>query len=255
MAQESAAEGKYLYGIMRLGTPFNLGSRSVGEQGVPIYQIVVDDLAALVSDSPIVEYEGSRRNLMAHTRVLEEAMQYGTVLPVRFGIVAPSEDAVRRQLSGARGDELRAALDQMEGRVELGLKAFWYEDVIFGEVVNENSQIRQLRDSLAGKSPEETYYERIRLGELIEGELARRRGEDAARIIERLRPLVEAVHEQPAITDRMVVNAAFLIRRAAEPEIDAAVNELDAELGKRMMFKLVGPAPLYNFVSLKIGWS
>lgn len=250
----ATAEGKYLYCIIRSEGEHAFSSRGIGERGDPVHLIRGEGLAAVVSDSPIVEYESSRRNMMAHTRVLEEVMREHALLPVRFGIIAPDEAAIARQLAGAKAEAIRAQLGRIEGKAELGLKAFWYEEVIFAEIVADSAEIRRLRDSLAGRSPEETYYERIRLGELIEGEMARRREADAARILEALRPLAVEAQVSPPITDRMVVNAAFLIAAADEPAFEAAVQALDAELGRRILFKLVGPVPPYNFVSLTIGW-
>lgn len=250
----AVAEGKYLYCIIRCDGPREFGSRGIGERGDPVHLISGDGLAAVVSDSPIVEYESSRRNMLAHTRVLEEVMQGHALLPVRFGIIAPDEGAIARQLVGAKAEALRGQLERIEGKLELGLKAFWYEEVIFAEIVADSAEIRRLRDSLAGRSPEETYYERIRLGELIEGEMARRREADAARILAALRPLSVEAQVSAPITDRMVVNAAFLVDAASEAAFDAAVQALDAELGRRILFKVVGPVPPYNFVSLTIGW-
>ena len=65
----------------------------------------------------------------------------------------------------------------MEGKVEMGLKALWYEGIVFDEILAERDDIRHLRDSLQGKSPEKTYYERIKLGELVE-EAVRRQAID-----------------------------------------------------------------------------
>lgn len=254
MPQTTTAEGKYLYCIIKGEAGHEFSSRGIGERGDPVQVVRGDGLAAIVSDSPIVEYESSRRNMMAHTRVLEEVMQDHTLLPVRFGIIAPDEGAVARQLCGAKAETLRTQLGRVEGRVELGLKAFWFEEVIFAEIVADNAEIRRLRDSLTGRSAEETYYERIRLGELIEGEMVRRRDADAARILDALRPLAVETQVSAPITDRMVVNAAFLVDHVGEAAFDAAVQALDAQLGKRMLFKVVGPVPPYNFVSLTIGW-
>jgi hypothetical protein len=255
MSANTPAEGKYLYCLIRADAAREFASRGIGERGDPVYSIVgAGGLAAVVSDSPIVEYEGSRRNMMAHTRVLEEVMQEHTVLPVRFGVVAPDAAAIARQLAGARAAELISIIDSLDGKIELGLKAFWFEEVIFAEIVAQNAQVRQLRDSLAGRSAEETYYERIRLGELIEGEMAARRAADAEAILAALRPLVDDLRVNQVITDRMVLNAAFLLGREREPQFDAAVNALDAAMGKRIMFKYVGPVPAYNFVTITIGW-
>lgn len=248
------ATGKYLYGIIRADQAHTFAARGMGEHGDAVYTILGNGLAAIVSDSPVIEYESSRRNMMTHTRVLEEVMQSHTVLPVRFGIVAPDTEAIERQLTGQRAVALTTALDRLEGKIELGLKAFWFEEVIFAEIVAANPAIRELRDLLTGRSADETYYERIKLGELIEGEMRRRREADAAQILDHLRPLAEEYLVSPPITDRMVVNAAFLIPRSSEAALEAAVNELDAVLGKRIMFKLVGPVPPYNFVNVTIGW-
>jgi len=174
--------------------------------------------------------------------------------PIRFDSVAPSPDAVREQLLKARYGELSALLDAMEGRIEMGLKAFWYEDVVFQEMVQENPTVRRMRNSLEGRSLEETYYERIRLGELVEADLKSRRVKDADSIIERLRPLAEKTQVHATFADHMVVNAAFLIARTREAEFDAAIRRLDAEMGHRLLTKCVGPVAPYNFVNVHMRW-
>jgi hypothetical protein len=247
------AEGCYLYGIIAASEPQHFTSRGIGDRGDPVYTIHANDLAAVVSDSPLIEYESTRRTMMAHTRVLEEVMQQHTVLPVRFGIVAPGSAAICQMLCNQQ-EELRHNLEALAGRIELGLKAFWFEDAIFNEVVAQHQPIRELRDSLNGRSAEETYYERIRLGELIEAAMKRQREEDAERILQVLEPIVERTLISPPITDRMVLNAAFLLEHRNESAFDAAIQELDAQMGQRLMFKYVGPVPPYNFVTLTMRW-
>ena len=142
----------------------------------------------------------------------------------------------------------------MSSRVELGLKAFWYEEAIFREIVEENSSLRRLRDSLMGRSSEETYYDRIRLGEMIEAEMARKRYKDAEKILSHLNPLVYKTRENQTFTDRTVLNAAFWVDQDREVEFDQAIQELKAEMGDRLMFKYVGPVPPYNFVNIVVRW-
>jgi hypothetical protein len=142
----------------------------------------------------------------------------------------------------------------MEGRVELGLKAFWYDEVIFREILEESPSIRQLRDSLLGRSAEETYYDRIRLGELIDASMWKKRDADAERILEKIRPLVHKSRANKVITDKMVLNAAFLVDKVHEAEVDEVVRQLDTEMGKRLMFKYVGPVPPYNFINIVVHW-
>jgi hypothetical protein len=251
---QEVSPGKYLYCIIRCPEPHKFNTRGIGEQGAIVNTINYKDLAVVVSDSPVVEYDNSRRNMMAHSAVLDEVMHEYTILPVRFGIVAPDAQAIMEQMLQRRYAEFDKLLLKMEGKVELGLKAFWYEDVVYREIVDTNPGISQLRSSLVGRAAEETYYERIKLGELVEAAMNKLRVDDADRITNVLKPLAYETRINDVITERMVLNAAFLVSREREPEFDQAIQQLDAELGKRLIFKYVGSAPPYNFVNIVVRW-
>jgi hypothetical protein len=254
MLQPDVTKGKYLYCITRCPEPRRFTHLGIGQQGDIVYTVHFKSLAAVVSDSPMIEYDNTRRNMMAHTLVLEEAMQGCTILPVRFGTVGPSIEAIQEKLLARRYDELSGLIAEMEGRVELGLKAFWYEETIFREIVEENPVIRRLRDSLVGRTPEQTYYERIRLGEMIETTMWKKRDQEAEHILDHARPLVHKTRANNVITDRMVLNAAFLVEGARQAEFDQMVKQLDQQMGERLMFKYVGPVPPYNFVNVVVTW-
>ena len=241
---------QYVYGIIRDPNPREFGTKGIGERGDVVHTITPRGLAVVLSDSGAKEYDNSRRNMMAHMTVLEEAMRDYCVLPVRFGTVAPSLQAVMDSVLVKRYDELVGLLIEMDGRVEMGLKAFWYEEAIFREIIEQTPAIRQLRDKLVGRTAEQTYYERIRLGEMIASAMDRQRDVDQEAILERLRPFVHKTVLNKTITDRMIMNAAFLVNKVDEPKLDKALQELDAAIGKRVMFKYVGPVPPYNFVNI-----
>jgi hypothetical protein len=254
MPDSRNSDGKYMYCIIRCSEPRQFTNLGIGERGDIVDTVNYENLAVVVSNSPIIEYDTSRRNMMAHTRVLEEVMQEFTVLPIRFSTVAPSVEDVREQLLKRRFGEINGLLAEMEGRIEMGLKAFWYEGIIFEEIVREDPTIRKLRDKLIGRPSEETYYERIRLGEMIETSMWKKRDGDAEKILEQLRPLAYETRANKVISDRMVLNGAFLIDRNQEATFDAAIQQLDDKMGSRLMFKYVGPVPPYNFVDIVIHW-
>ena len=251
---EPESMGKYMYCVIRCREPRQFATLGIGERGDIVHTVSHEDLAAVVSDSPIIEYESSRRNMMAHTLVLEEVMRDFAILPIRFGTIAPSSEAIQGQVLKRRYEEMNNLLDEMEGRKELGLKALWYEEVLFREIVEENPPIRQLRDSLAGLPPQQSYHDRIRLGEMVHTALGKKRDADAEMILARLRPLAYRSKSNPVVTDRMVLNAAFLVDVSREAEFDQAVQQQDAEMGSRLMFKYVDQVPPYNFVSITIKW-
>lgn len=248
------AEGKYLYGIIDAPAPATFAAPGIGGRGDEVHTLALGRLAAVVSNSPRIEYDNSRRHMMAHTRVLEEVMARHTLLPVCFGTVASDPEVIAEKILRDRRDELVERLEQMRGRMELGLKASWRDGVVFEEVLAENPAIRKLRDSLVGRSPDKTHFERVRLGEQIAQALEHKRRSDEERILDRVRPFVHKTRLNKTIGDRMVINGAFLVDAVHEPELDASIRAMDAEWGERLTFKYVGPVPPYNFVAITIHW-
>src|SRR6516165_955717 len=254
MKDTGQSDGQYLYAVIACTEPREFTARGIGERGDVVHTVNYRRLAAVVSNSPNVEYESSRRNMMAHTLVLEEVMEQFDLLPVRFGTIAPAAGSVEPRLLAPRYQEFTELLEQMRGRIEVGLKAFWYEGAAVAEVVRENETIRRMRDALNGRSPTETYYERIRLGEEVEHALAQKRTRDEETILARIRPLVHKTRTNKIVSDRMVVNAAFLVDRQNGLQLDDAVRRLSDEFNDRLMFKYFGPVPPYNFVNIVVNW-
>jgi len=81
-------EGIYIYCIIGTEAAKAFGLIGIGGRGDKVYTICFKDIAAVVSNSPIIKYTVSRKNMLAHERAIEEAMNEHTVLPVRFATIA-----------------------------------------------------------------------------------------------------------------------------------------------------------------------
>ena len=249
--------GKYLYCIIPCSEDRTFDEVGIGDDS-PVHMVSYEGLAVVASDSSVKQYESTRKDMMAHERVIETVMMEFTLLPVRFGTVTDSASPTQdiQKLLRSRFEEFHRLLGDMEGKVELGLKAFWRDEkAVFEEVIAENAEIRKLRNALSGKSPEATHFDRVRLGEMVKEALNRKRTKEAAHILLPLRRVAHSVQENEVLADRIVVNAAFLVDKAREPEFDQAVSKLDEQLGQRVALKYVGPAPPYNFVNIVVNWN
>ncbi len=247
-----------VYCIAR-GEPFQngappFGAKAIGRQGNPVYTIHFMDLAAVVSDSEVPRYDIGRENTMAHQLVIEEAMGRSDMLPVRFGTVAKSAQDVQEKLLKRKFGEFHHLLQYVQGRVELGVKVFWNRERLFNHIAAEDNRVRALRDAIAGRSPEETHYQRIQLGQLIEDAIVRLRDQEAELILDSVRPLAEETKVNKILTDMMILNASFLVDKTREPAFDAMVNALDKAQGGRLILKYAGPLPPYNFVNITVHW-
>lgn len=250
--------GTYIYCVGRAerlgaGSP-PLGSPGLGGQNVPVRTVEHADLVAVVSDAQRDGYDVTRDNLVAHQRVVEEAMSRSDVLPVAFGTVARGDREVRDKLLDREHDELQRRLEYIGGRVELGLKVLWDRERLFSDIVAERADIRELRDRLAARPPDTAYFERIQLGELTEAAVVAKRDRDGEAILDALSPLAVDLRTNRLLTETMVLNASFLVERDRVEAFDAAVQRLGQLHADRLVFQYVGPLPPYSFVNLAVSW-
>ena len=248
---------KYVYCIITCQGDRSFDAAPVGGNGGQVYTICHEGLGLVVSDSAKTSYESTRSNMIAHQRVLETVMQESTLLPVRFGTVADAASPVEsiHRLLHSRHDEFSQLLGDMEGKAEMGLKAFWMEEKsIYDEIVAESPEIRRLRHLLAAKPPEVARFEGVALGRMVKEALDRKRSQEAAKLLAPLRPIADRLQENNTLMDRMILNAAFLIQKSRGLEFDQAVEKLDEEHSSRIGLKYVGPIPPYNFVDIVVNW-
>jgi hypothetical protein len=174
------------------------------------------------------------------------------VLPVAFGMVASSDQEVQEKLLKSQLDDLHRALEHIRGRIEVDLRVLWNQDALFAEIVDEDAEIRALRDSLIGQPADAAHEERIHLGELTDAAINRKREQQAERIVETLKPLVVDIRLNNIFSDMMILNAAFLVDKAQEPALGAKVEALGESQGGRQTYNYIGPLPPYNFVNIRV---
>jgi Gas vesicle synthesis protein GvpL/GvpF len=236
----------YVYCIASAAERIEVGAQAVGGPSASVRRVVHGDLAALVSDvepGPLT----AARDLRAHWRVLEEAASNATVLPVRFGTVVESDDAVVDQFLAPRHDRLVAQLADLHGKVQLSVKCFYDEERLLRGVVQGSPGVARLSKHVRGRPAAATYYDRIRLGELVAGEVEQARERDTALVLGQLMPLAVDARREPASAPDSAVNVAFLVERERIEEFSAAVAQLADEVDGRMRLRYIGPLPPYSF--------
>src|SRR5262249_12501555 len=82
--REDGTEGKYVYCIIRSEQPLSFGPLGLGPEPAEVHTIHYRDIAAVVSNTPIVVQDPTRENVLAHQRVNETVMQKHTVIPMSF---------------------------------------------------------------------------------------------------------------------------------------------------------------------------
>jgi Gas vesicle synthesis protein GvpL/GvpF len=222
-----------------------------GVAGRPVETIESDGLAAVVSELAEERLRVRRRELLGHLRVLETVFAETTVVPCAFGMVLPSRQAVVTDFMSARLDELRALLDELEGRSQLNVTAAYDEEAVLREIVATDPHIARGRAETRALGAA-GHFASIRLGELVASALAERRAADNQRLLERLTAASEDVAVD-STNDMTVLKASFLVARERTDRFDRVLEELAAAEAPRIMFEAIGPLPPTAFAELGAG--
>ncbi len=250
-SQPSGDEGKYVYCVIKSPDEREFGPIGIGEGGNPVYTVRYQDLAAVVSDTPIRIYDPTRENVLAHELVNETVMREYTVIPMSFGTIFRTKNDIIELLKST----YRAfddVLEKMRDKIEFGLKVLWDRDKVVARLEAEDEEIRRLKDEITNNAQSSTYFARMQLGRMVESALENSANQYVVDIHESLKPVAVASRSNKPIGDRMIMNAAYLVERAREHEFDEAVKALSRKYEDMLSFKYTGPWPPYNFVNIKL---
>jgi hypothetical protein len=242
---------QYVYGVVRSGAALPSGVAGLDDRPVSLVQ---DGgvCAAVVSDLPSGRALGERADLVAHQRVLNALVDAGTVvLPFRFGAALSDRAAVEKELLAGNSERLGQVLDQLEGRVELRLKATYVQDRVLQEIMGAEPEIAELSRRLRevpADAADAVYYDRVRLGELIAQAMGARREVDGQVLLEGAAPAAEAFARKSPAREEDVLDASFLVRADRRAAFEEAVEQLGETHGERIRIRLIGPLPPYDFV-------
>ncbi|MFI0408911.1 GvpL/GvpF family gas vesicle protein [Actinomadura sp. 3N508] len=247
----AAGDPQYVYGVTRSGAVLPPEVTGLDERPVSL----VEDggaCAAVVSALPGGRALGERADLVAHQRVLTALVEAGTVVvPFRFGAAMADRAAVQKELLAANAERLGQVLDELDGKVELRVKATYVQDTVLREIMTAEPEIAELSRRLREVPPDiadAVYYDRVRLGELIAQAMQRLRDRDGQALLEAAAPAAEAFTSKPPVREEDVLDASFLVGADRRAEFEQTVDDLARAGAERVRVRLIGPLPPYDFV-------
>jgi len=204
-------EEKYFYCVIPCNEEKSFGN--IGMNDCEVYTIPYRDVAAVVSDSPLRDYEITEDNTRRHEAVLRRVMEEHTVVPAEFGTAIKNERILRRLLMKAYSPT-RESLRLMDDKVELGVKAVLNEDIVFVDPEKRQECLSDILGSLNSRAKQ-----------AVRGDL---------------------------FSDRLILNASFLVDREDTNAFSKEVTSLQ-EKYPMLKLLYSGPWAPYNFVYIKIG--
>jgi len=220
------------------------------EQG-PVELLVEGETAAVVTRVEGPEIRPKRANLLAHNRVLSRGARRNPLLPATFGTVAESEQRLREVLRCNRGP-LVERLQQIRGRVEMGLAVRLVAPNIFEYFLATHQELRALRDRLyrPGRTP--TLDEQIELGRLFDSLLQQGRERNSRKVIEAVRPYCAETRQIDPTDERVIVKLACLVSAGDTQDWERSVEEIARQYSDSYCFQVTGPSAPYHFANVSL---
>jgi hypothetical protein len=213
----------------------------------PIQTVGHAGLAALVS--PIHRTELRAADVRAHWRVLEQAFEHATVLPVRFGTVLESQDDVRHRLLEPNEERLTELLEAMNGLIQLNVKGRYDEPSLLRGLLREAPALARLRERAEHSG---AMADQVELGRQVERAIEQRRTRDTTTVRAALDGLAVAARDEQ-VRHPEAFNIAFLVARGSTDAFGEGVTSVRDELGDRIEIRYVGPVPPFSFADSELG--
>jgi hypothetical protein len=242
-----AQAGVYVYGIFPGDVELAGEQAGVGDPPGLLRLVRGGDLAALVSEVDLAGPLGTPDDLRAHQQILDRSAAALPVLPLRFGAVMTSDDAVIGELLEPHREEFTAALDGLEGQAQYVVKGRYDQDAILAEVLAGNPEAERLRARIRGTDPAAARDARIALGELVSRAVTARRETDTRVLGNRMDGLSAASRVRDPTHDLDAVHVAFLLDEGQARGLEEVVAVLARLWQDRVDLRLLGPMAAYDF--------
>ncbi|MFY9259550.1 MAG: GvpL/GvpF family gas vesicle protein [Gallionella sp.] len=242
--------GKYIYAVIdAVGEKSYEGA--TGLNGAPLHVITQGALTAVVSDLVEKRIRPERKNLAAHNATLKRLMEDEIgVLPVKFGTLASSSNAVKALLA-KNNDTLLVELAKVRGRVEMGLRVKLDVPNVFEYMVNSQSELAALRDRVYNKQHGPSQMDQIELGSAFDRFLNRDRERYTAAVIDVLSTRCADIKQNPP-RDGEVMNLACLVQRDGLQAFEDGVCQAANLFDNNFSFDFNGPWAPHNFVDVNL---
>lgn len=241
--------GWYVYGIVPADVETDPDARGVGDPPGRVTVVAHGGIGALVSEVGLDAPLGRAEDLLAHQRLLDAAATATPVLPLRFGAVLTSRDAVVEELLAPHAEEFQGALGELEGHSEYVVKGRYQEQAMLAEALAGNEEATRLRQQIRDRPADATRPDRIRLGEIIGHAVTARRDADTRDLVEALTPHCTAITVREPTHEHDAVHLAVLIDNTRRQHLDQIVDEYADNWADRVTLRTLGPLAPYDFVA------
>ena len=223
-----------------------------GISGATLYSISFNEISVIVSDIKRAGLISDRTNAIEYADVIETLSQNCILLPVRFGSVMESTDAILKMIE-RNYHEIQQNLQKVENKVEFGLKIFCDSEKLKAELnIKTETDTKSFKPLTEIKSSIYTDWVNKKLKEhRLEEILMAYIDKVIAVITENLIRLNAITKFKKMPTATTIIDGVFLLDKKQKNILIHEVGNLQNQYPE-LNFVLTGPWPPYNFVDFTV---
>lgn len=257
------SQGWYIYCIIP-NSDLNLEKREI--------QVISEkDIAAIASQVPLEEFEEEafktriendpkwlEEKVMQHNEIVSQIAAQTTVIPMKFGTVFKTEDAIKTMLK-EKDRFFQEILLNLKGKDEWGVKVFCSMGKLKEYLLNSEQNIKDVAEAMKAKPEGVVYFLKRKMESLLTEASEEKLNEYAAAIHEELTKVSDKnclnklqPRELTKKEGEMILNGAYLVLKEKVNEFKSQVSNLQktyADSGLEL--EISGPWPAYGFASME----
>src|SRR5918992_450175 len=220
--------GLLLYGFIRSEDAATLDAQGPSLESVEL--VKHGRIAAIAGRTEDDYIDPTRKNLTKYADLLADIARSITVVPMRFGVIVPTEDELVATTMEPRQAELLEMLKRFDGMVEVDVKGHYDEASMLQAIVTSDDELRALSEKIKSLPHNATYYDRVNLGERVAKKISSQREHDQQRAIDALSSACTDIRANDPVTEMMALNLALLVERGRVDELNELIRGLPETL-------------------------
>ncbi|MEI7501220.1 MAG: GvpL/GvpF family gas vesicle protein [Bacteroidota bacterium] len=224
-----------------------------GIAGADLYELSFGEITVIVSDINKTNLIADKSLAIEYGALIETLSQQFTLLPMRFGSLMESNEAIIQMLE-KNYPEIEQNHLTVENKFEFGLKIFCEPEKIMAELIVKSeaeckgqlTPVTEIKNS-ASRNWVNKKLKEHRLEELlvtyVNSVIA-----DVSEQLDRLKAIRKI---KKMVTSTLIIDGVFLIDKLLKDDLIHAVGDLQNKY-HGLNFIITGPWPPYNFVDFKV---
>lgn len=234
----------YLYGI--IPTQVGLVPDCEGVANLKVYAVPVGGVSVLASyfnpeqDDLIIE------DAVKHVKVLETVMRQSAVIPIKFGTVTQSLEELKKLIM-TQANLLKKELQRLDGKYEVGVKAYWRKEAVLKELKHRFKDHANLI-ARAQLDPQTA----LELGQRVEAIVNEFREKMENKVHSYLSAVTTENTTGEMMSPEMLYNGSFLVNSAQDELLKQRVENTALKYPEMVEFHYTTQLPPYNFVKINL---